>query len=330
MHTDIPNHEPVAVHDELRHMQPIRPSMGSWLIYGLGTENQNLPGFVVHVPRQAGGRPATLEQQLPARHLPGHHINNSNLDPQRVHRAISPTATCGRAPQREQLDLLQQLNELHLQQRGGSDDAAGSPHPVAGDGLPHADRGPGRFDLSRETAADARAVRQRPVRRRLPAGPPAGRARRARRADLLPATASRGTITATSPITATTPRTVDQPIAALLTDLKQRGLLDDTLVLWGGEFGRTPTSRRARKGRDHNNRGFTVWLAGGGVKGGMAYGATDEFGFTAVENRVHVHDLHATILHLMGIDHERLTYRYSGRDFRLTDVSGRVIQEIIR
>jgi uncharacterized protein (DUF1501 family) len=123
-------------------------------------------------------------------------------------------------------------------------------------------------------------------------------------------------------------RLTDQPIAALLKDLKSRGLLEDTLVLWGGEFGRTPVSEGS-KGRDHNNHGFSVWMAGGGARGGMAYGSTDEFGFAAVENKVHVHDLHATILHLMGIDHERLTYRYSGRDFRLTDVHGRVVKEIV-
>ena len=120
----------------------------------------------------------------------------------------------------------------------------------------------------------------------------------------------------------------DKAIAAMLRDLKQRGLLDETLVLWGGEFGRTPTSE-GQNGRDHNNHGFSVWMAGGGVKGGLAYGATDEFGFAAVENKVHVHDLHATILHLMGLDHEKLTYRHSGRDFRLTDVSGEVIRPIL-
>jgi arylsulfatase A-like enzyme len=121
---------------------------------------------------------------------------------------------------------------------------------------------------------------------------------------------------------------LDKPIAALIRDLKARGLFDETLILWGGEFGRTPASEGAL-GRDHNNHGFSVWLAGGGVKGGMAFGATDEFGFAAVENKMHVHDLHATMLHLMGIDHEKLTYRYSGRDFRLTDVSGRVVKEIL-
>jgi uncharacterized protein (DUF1501 family) len=121
---------------------------------------------------------------------------------------------------------------------------------------------------------------------------------------------------------------VDKPIAGLLTDLKSRGLLDDTLVLWGGEFGRTPTAQ-GNDGRDHNPQGFTMWLAGGGVKGGFAYGATDDYGYYAVENKMHIHDLHATILYLLGLDHERLTYRYAGRDFRLTDVAGRVAKDIL-
>jgi uncharacterized protein (DUF1501 family) len=121
---------------------------------------------------------------------------------------------------------------------------------------------------------------------------------------------------------------IDRPVAALLADLKRRGLLDETLVIWGGEFGRTPTSESG-DGRDHNHWGFSMFLAGGGVRGGMAYGATDDFGFRAVENRVHVHDLHATLLHLLGLDHERLTFRHAGRDYRLTDVSGRVVREIL-
>ncbi len=120
----------------------------------------------------------------------------------------------------------------------------------------------------------------------------------------------------------------DKPIAALIRDLKSRGLFEETLILWGGEFGRTPTSEGS-KGRDHNNHGFSVWLAGGGIKGGLAYGSTDEFGFAAVEKRTHVHDLHATMLHLLGIDHTRLTYRYSGRDYRLTDVHGEVVRDIL-
>ncbi len=123
-------------------------------------------------------------------------------------------------------------------------------------------------------------------------------------------------------------KNIDQPIAALIADLKQRGMLEDTLIVWGGEFGRTPTSENGN-GRDHNHHGFTMWMAGGGVRGGMSYGETDEFGFKAVVNRMHVHDLHATILHLLGIDHERLTYRHAGRDYRLTDVYGRVVNEIL-
>jgi uncharacterized protein (DUF1501 family) len=123
-------------------------------------------------------------------------------------------------------------------------------------------------------------------------------------------------------------RDIDQPIAALLRDLKQRGLLEDTLVVWGGEFGRTPTSENGN-GRDHNHYGFTMWMAGGGVQGGRTYGETDDFGFQAMHDKMHIHDVHATILHLLGLDHERLTYRYAGRDFRLTDVAGRVVREII-
>ena len=185
------------------------------------------------------------------------------------------------------------------------------------------------FDLDREPATRPRGVRHdgtSPTPACSPAGWPSA-ACGSRRSTT--ATASRGTRTAT---TTTADRKlcqdIDQPIAALLTDLKRRGLLDDTLVVWGGEFGRTPTSESGN-GRDHNHCGFTMWLAGGGVKGGMAYGATDDFGFRAVQDKVHVHDLHATILHLLGLDHERLTYRYAGRDFRLTDVYGRVVREIL-
>ena len=177
------------------------------------------------------------------------------------------------------------------------------------------------FDLANESTIHASTLRRRRVRQRLPDRPAAGRARRARRPGLLRQTTSPGTTTKTSTATATTPRRATGRSPRLLKDLKARGLLDDTLVIWGGEFGRTPYSEGA-KGRDHHSLGFSMWLAGGGVKGGYVHGATDELGMQAVDNRMHVHDLHATILHLMGLDHERLTYRYSGRDFRLTDVSG--------
>ena len=185
------------------------------------------------------------------------------------------------------------------------------------------------FDLSRETAKTREDVREEYLRR-VRAWPPArhGGARRPHGAGLLRGDGQPWDDHGDIKDHAAKARQVDRPIAALLKDLKQRGMLDDTLVLWGGEFGRTPTSEGA-KGRDHNNLGFTVWLAGGGVKGGITHGATDEFGFAAVQDRTHVHDLHATILHLMGLDHEKLTYRYSGRDFRLTDVEGKVMKAIL-
>jgi uncharacterized protein (DUF1501 family) len=244
-------------------------------------------------------------------------------------RAVLPNVSnpyLGRAAQREQMDLLKQLNERHLARRAGD-----NPLEARIQSLEMAFRmqfeAQDAFDVGREPAA---------VRDRYGRGPFADACLAARRL------VERG-VRVVQVFTgdgqpwddhsdikahADKARTVDQPIAALLADLGRRGLLDETLVLWGGEFGRTPTSEGS-KGRDHNSRGFSVWLAGGGVKGGMTYGATDEFGSTAVEKKVHVHDLHATILHLLGLDHEKLTYRYGGRDFRLTDVSGNVVKEIL-
>jgi uncharacterized protein (DUF1501 family) len=229
--------------------------------------------------------------------------------------------------QREQLDLLNEMNKRHLEQRGGRDNPLEARIASLEMAFRMQTEAQEVFDLARETKA---------TRELYGSGPFADACLTARRlvergvrmvqvftgsgqpwddhGDILKHRDKAGQ--------------TDQPIAALLKDLKSRGLLDDTIVLWGGEFGRTPTSEGA-KGRDHNNRGFSVWLAGGGVKGGMTYGATDEVGYAAVENKMHVHDLHATLLHLMGIDHEKLTYRYSGRDFRLTDVSGVVARAII-
>jgi hypothetical protein len=326
MHTNTPNHEPSLLMMTCGDTQPVRPAMGSWLLYGLGSENQNLPGFVVMCP----GKPTVGPQLWGSSFLPGvfqgTHINNSKLDPKGV---LSNIENCylTRDAQREQLDLLHEMNRRHLGQRGGHD----NPLEARIASLEMAFRmqtdAQEVFDLSRES---------RPTRALYGPGPFADACLTARRlvergvrmvqvftgggqpwddhADIL---AHRDKA-----------RQTDQPIAALLQDLKARGLLDDTIVLWGGEFGRTPTSERSR-GRDHNNRGFSVWLAGGGVKGGMVYGATDEIGYAAVDKPMHVHDLHATLLHLLGMDHEKLTYRYSGRDFRLTDVSGTVAREII-
>ncbi|MFN0021670.1 MAG: DUF1501 domain-containing protein [Pirellulaceae bacterium] len=325
MHTDIPNHEPGLLMMNSGNTQPTRPSLGSWLTYGLGTENQNLPGYVVFCP----GKPVVGPQLWSNSFLPGIfqgcHIDNSKLDPrtviQHVHNQYLPVAA-----QRQQLDLLQELNREHLAARGQDGQLE-----ARIESLEMAFRlqfaAQEVFELNRESEAtrklygsgqfaDACLVARRLVERgvRMVQLYYGGGQPWDDHGDILNhknhAKAS------------------DQPIAALLADLKSRGLLDETLVVWGGEFGRTPWSEGA-KGRDHHSRGFTMWLAGGGVKGGQALGNTDEFGNEAVENKVHVHDLHATLLHLLGLDHTRLTYRYSGRDFRLTDVHGRVVSEII-
>jgi uncharacterized protein (DUF1501 family) len=248
------------------------------------------------------------------------------MDPQSVIRDIQ-NAAISKTSQREQLDLLKQINQMHLEQRGGSD----NPLEARIQSLEMAFRmqteAQDVFNLDQET----QATRDAYGKGEFADGCLAARRLVERGVRMVQVFYGNG-----QPWDdhdniadhAKKAQAVDQPIAALINDLKARGLFEDTLILWGGEFGRTPVSEGA-KGRDHNNHGFSVWLAGGGVRGGMTYGSTDEFGFAAMENKVHVHDLHATLLHLMGIDHEKLTFRYSGRDFRLTDVHGRVVREIL-
>jgi hypothetical protein len=325
MHTNLPNHEPSLLMMNSGETQPTRPSMGSWLLYGLGSENQNLPGFVVMCP----GKPVVGPQLWGNSFLPGifqgTHIQDVR-DPKRMIPHLNNTGLTLKA-QREQLDLLKRLNEMHLARRGGADNPLEARIASLEMAFRMQTEAQDAFDLNKESRATrnlygsgqfadscllARRLVERGVRMvqiYTGAGQPWDDHGNARDHEQKA-------------------KQTDQPIAALLTDLKLRGLLDDTLVLWGGEFGRTPTSEGA-KGRDHNNHGFTVWLAGGGAKGGTVVGATEEFGYAAVENKVHVHDLHATILHLMGIDHTKLTYRYGGRDFRLTDVHGRVVKEVL-
>jgi Protein of unknown function (DUF1501) len=326
MHTNVPNHEPSLLMMTSGDMQPVRPSMGSWLVYGLGSENQNLPGFVVLCP----GFPVVGPQLWGNSFLPGifqgTHINNGNLNPRQVLRNLT-NGYLGTGAQREQVDLMRRFNELHLHARGGSD----NPLEARIQSMEMAFRmqfeAQEVFDLTRET----QATRDQYGRGAFADACLVGRRLLERGVRVVQVFTGGGQPWDDHGDIANhrnNARTVDQPVAALLADLKRSGLLEDTLVLWGGEFGRTPTSEGA-KGRDHNNHGFTVWLAGGGVRGGMAYGASDEFGFAAAERPMHVHDLHATMLHLLGIDHERLTYRYSGRDFRLTDVSGTVAQGIL-
>jgi hypothetical protein len=326
LHTDNPNHGPALYLMNNGTITPTRPSMGAWLSYGLGTENVNLPGYVVLCP----GRPVRFAELWSSNFLPGEHqgtyVNSTQTDPAKMIPFLR-NGSLNPAAQRRQLDLMRRLNEEHLAERGPD---------LALEARIKAMETAFRMQAA---ASDAFDIRLEPDRVRAVYGD----SHFAHACLLARRLAERGvrfvqvyygngqpwdTHRNHTALTRDLARDIDQPIAALLTDLKRRSLLEDTLVVWGGEFGRTSTSE-AGDGRDHNHWGFTAWLAGGGVKGGMAYGATDEFGFRAVQDKVHVHDLHATILHLLGLDHEKLTYRYSGRDFRLTDVYGQVVRKIL-
>ena len=310
-----------------------RPSMGSWLLYGLGSENQNLPGFVVISPAQpAQGAPLWSSSFLPAAYQ-GTLVSDLKNP---IANLSNPAFT--RAQQREQLDWLKQLNKLHQAQR--EEDSRLSARIESFElGFRMQAEAPGAFDIENESAETKKHYgvgddvtdlfgKQCLMARRLVE-------RGVRMVQVYHTQTSKRSSCQLwdqhSGLQQELPNNcaaVDKPIAGLLKDLKSRGLLEDTLVIWGGEFGRTPTAE-GNNGREHHPFGFTMWLAGGGIKGGIVHGATDEFGWHAIENKVHVHDLHATILHLMGIDHTKLTYRYSGRDFRLTDVHGNIVQEIL-
>ena len=325
LHTDNPNHEPALLMMNSGNMQPIRPSLGSWITYGLGTDNQNLPGFVALCP----GKPVVGPQLWSNSFLPGiyqgTHINNKEIDPRKIIHDLD-NHYLARSAQRSQLDLVQKMNRLHWEQREQDPqlEARISSLELA---FRMQFEAQDAFDITKESAATRNLYGEGEfanaclIARRLSE-------RGVRMTQIYYGDGQPWDDHADINNHRNHAAKSDRPIAALLRDLKSRGLLEDTLVIWGGEFGRTPTSEGA-KGRDHHSIGFTMWLAGGGVKGGMVYGAKDEFGFKAVENRVHVHDFHATILHLMGLDHERLTFRYSGRDFRLTDVHGEVVKGIL-
>jgi hypothetical protein len=310
-----------------------RPALGSWLLYGLGGENQSLPGFVVISPAQpAQGAPLWSSSFLPAAYQGTLVADLKNP----IANLINPQT--GPDRQRAQLDALKKLNELHRATREDDSrlDARIESFELA---FRMQKEAPEAFDLSRETEATRKLYglddgateifgKQCLLARRL-----AERGVRcvqvyhtqtAKRSSCQLWDQHGGLKTELPANCAAT----DKPIAGLLADLKSRGLLKDTLVLWGGEFGRTPTAENA-DGREHHPFGFTMWLAGGGIRGGMVHGATDEFGWHAASGQVHVHDLHATLLHLMGLDHEKLTYRHAGRDYRLTDVSGKVVKEIL-
>jgi len=342
MHTDLPNHSQAFTQLHTGSFQFVRPSMGAWSLYGLGTENAKLPGFVtLNPPTDNGGvrnygsafLPATCQgTKMGGNQIPGFYaafLKKDEVAGPPMRNIENPDIP--RALQREQIDLIRNLNLKKLDRDTYNPEIEGAIESFE-TAFRMQDTVPELLDLRSEskTTLDLygvgsglptdRFARQCLMARRLSeAGvrfveitAPVGWDHHFLLKDALPKSAV----------------ATDQPIAALLTDLKQRGLLEETLVIWAGEFGRTPYGQSVY-GRDHNNKGFTIWMAGGGVKGGFAYGETDEFGYEAVVDPVHIHDWHATVLYLLGLDHERLTFKYGGRPFRLTDVSGRVIKEIV-
>ena len=330
MHTDIPEHAGAIMMTNVGHLQPNRPSMGSWLVYGLGTENQNLPGFVAMSPRaQPRGQAANWGNSFLPGTYNGCYVNIGQMHPESALNDL--TNQLPRIEQREQVDLLARLNSLHLKRQEKDQNLEASIQAMEM-AFRMQVAVPDVFDVSRETKTTldlygdseyakgcllARRLVERGVRMVQVSLSIDGY-------DIAWDTGHENIVDGHAKLA----KACDQGIAALLKDLRLRGMLDETLVIWGGEFGRAPTSE-GQKGRDHDHYGYTVWMAGGGVKPGYSYGSTCNFGLTAVENRVHVHDLHATILHLLGMDHEKLTYQYSGRDYRLTDVFGQVVHEII-
>ena len=320
----------------------VRPSIGSWVTYGLGTENQNIPGFITINPSASKGGPRNHSNAFLPTIFQGTAVGRAGLPANEAKIRNISNKILSENSQQQQIELMQQFNRLQLEKTKA----------LYGEGSLYDDdrleatiktyelayrmqmQAPDIMDLSGETAATLESYgidrketedfgRQCLLARRLAEAD-------ARFIQINYSDESENPKWdqhSNMPKHEEHARAVDKPVAGLLQDLEQRGLLEDTLVWWGGEFGRTPFAQ-GKDGRDHNPRGFTVWLAGGGVKGGYAHGETDEIGHEAVSDKVHMHDLHATILHLLGMDHEKLTYQYAGRNFRLTDVSGTVVKEL--
>jgi hypothetical protein len=335
LHTEGVAHGPSTLMLHTGATSVVRPSLGSWLSYGLGTENNNFPGFVTLNPSARMGGPRNHSNAfLPASHQ-GTTVGRAEVPfSEATIRHLSNDRLDATDRQR-QFDWVQALNRrqrAHSAAQDASFDGLINSYELA---FRMQREAPELLDVSGETAATleaygigtaetddygrqclmARRMIERGVRFvQVNYADNSNNPRWDQHSNL-----KRHEVHA---------RAVDQPIAVLLADMKARGLMEDTLVWWGGEFGRTPFAQN-RDGRDHNPKGFTMWLAGAGVRPGFAYGATDEFGYEAVDGRMHMHDMHATLLHLLGLDHTRLTYRYSGRDFRLTDVHGRVVKDIL-
>lgn len=333
LHTEGVAHGPATLFLHCGSTNTIRPSMGSWVLYGLGPDNNNLPGFVSISPSVGNGGARNYGSAFLPAAVQGTSIGRPGSNGRDLMiRHLNDERS--REQQRRQLDLLETLNHQQRERMGGSSelDAVLDSYELA---WRMQEAAPEVFDLADESAETLTAygiddpVTEGYGRRCL-------LARRLCEAGVRFIQVNYGDNSANPawdqhsdlPKHENHARACDRPIAALLNDLKQRGLLEDTIVWWGSEFGRTPYAQKNGTGRDHNPGGFTVCLAGGGLKPGFVYGSTDEFGHQAIENKVHMHDLHASLLHLLGIDHERLTYRYAGRDFRLTDIHGRVVHDL--
>jgi hypothetical protein len=335
LHTEGVAHGPATLFLHCGSTNFIRPSFGSWVTYGLGTENENLPGFVSLCPSAGNGGPRNYGNAfLPAAYQ-GTAVGKAGSPIKDATIRNLKNAALSRDEQQRQLEFLQQLNAEQLKAGQGDSEleAVINSFELAWrmqNNVPHV------LELGSETLPSL-AMYGIGEKATDNFGRQCLMARRLCEAGVRFIQVTYGDSSANPawdqhsnlPKHEQHARAVDKPIAGLLQDLKQRGLLEDTIVWWGGEFGRTPYAQGNGTGRDHNPGGFTVWLAGDCVKSGFSYGATDEFGHRAVENKVHMHDLHATLLHLLGLDHERLTYRYAGRDFRLTDVHGKVVKPII-
>jgi hypothetical protein len=335
MHTEGVAHGPSTLFLHTGATNLVRPSLGSWLMYGLGTENQNLPGFITLQPSNMNGGPRNYSNGFLPDVYQGTAIGETGTPFDQVTIPhIRPVAS-DTPDSRRRFDLLQELNRHQIERRTDTDDRLNAVIESYELAWKMQSTAPQVLDLSSETA-DTQALygigeeptdqfgQQCLLGRRLSES--GVRFVQINYADESPN--PRWDQHSNMPKHMTHARATDKPVAGLLADLKQRGLLEDTLVWWGGEFGRTPFSQ-SNDGRDHNPRGFTVFLAGSGVKPGISWGSTDEIGHVAVEGKVHMHDLHATVLHQLGIDHEQLTYKYAGREFRLTDVYGRVVSEIL-
>jgi len=340
MYTDIPNHEPSLLMMNVGHIQPGRPSMGAWLTYGLGTENRNLPGFVVLCPEvpTTVGPPLWNSAFLPPAYQ-GTYISDSVKEKKFDPEKLIPNIRNDRfdlKQQKSEIDLLAKLDRLQIEQERADDPQLDATLESMETAYRMQTEAPDVFDVRKESEATIKLYGEGSTARGcLTAARLVERG--VRMVQVYYAKGDPWDHHFDIELHRKTGHDSDQPFAALIKDLKSRGLFDETLIVCGSEFGRTPVVEvgsgfmggQVHNGRDHNPHGFTVWLAGGGVKGGMVYGATDDFGWKTVDKPVHVHDLHATILYLLGIDHTKLTYRYSGRDFRLTDVAGNVIHDII-